>query len=226
MVIEIESQYAGSTMRPLIPVLACICLAKFASAQADEFQRNHITVGTCPGTGPAIPLGNAANYVGAAPLLSVVTGYRFTRFLQADVGFHVAFGAATNRTAELTGLGQVHGGNHDYMTPLGGRYVIPSPLKLMEFSAGRGGIYRHYSKTLPLDGWYSSECCTCLSRGDWGSYGPRNASYFFGDGHNFHVGTTYEFVAASTDGQAVGYVPDVRTSDHWSNLFLEFGFRF
>jgi hypothetical protein len=222
MVIRTDPQYAGPTMRPLILVFACVSFANLALGQTDEYQQNHIA----EVTGPAIPLGNAANYVSAAPLLSVATGYRFTRFLQADVAFHVPFRAETNRTAELTGLGQVHGGNRDYMIPLGGRYVIPSPFKLMEFSAGRGGIYRHYSETRPFDGCYSSECCTYLSRGDWGNYGPRNASYFFGDGHNFHVGTTYEFVAPSTDGQAVGHVPDVRTSDHWSNLFLEFGFRF
>ena len=168
-------------------------------------------------------MGNSGNYVSAAPLLSAANGYRFTRFLQADAGFHVAFGAETNRTAELTGVGQVQGGDHDYMIPLGGRYVIRSPFKRMEFSSDSGGIYRNYSETLPLKGYYSSECYTCSSLGD---YGPHNASYFFGDGHKFHVGTTYEFIAASTDDQAVGHVPDVRTSDHWSNLFLEFGFRF
>jgi hypothetical protein len=209
-------------MRQLILVLACASFATFASAQTEECQRNHITVGI----GPAIPVGSAINYLSTAPLLSVANGYRFTRFLQADAGFHLAFGAATNRTAELTGVGQVQGGDHDDKIPLGSRYVIPSPFKRMDFSTGGGEIYRHYSETLSLNGCYSSECCTCLSRGGWGSYGPGNTSYFFGDGHHFHVGTTYEFVAASTDGQAVGHVPDVRTSDRWSNLFLEFGFRF
>jgi hypothetical protein len=210
-------------MRPLILVLACIALANLTSAQTDEFQQNHITVGTRP----TIPMGNPANYVSAAPLLSAANGYRFTRFLQADAGLHVALGAATNRTAELTGVGQVQGGDHDYVIPLGSRYVIPSPFRRMDFSAGGGEVHRHYSETLPLRGYYSSECNSCWSRGGWGDYyGPHNASYFFGGGHSFHVGTNYEFIAASTDGQAVGHVPAARTSDRWSNLFLEVGLSF
>jgi len=42
----------------------------------------------------------------------------------------------------------------------------------------------------------------------------------------FHVGTTFEFIAASTDGQTVGYLPAAHTTDGWSDLYLEIGLRF
>jgi hypothetical protein len=51
-------------------------------------------------------------------------------------------------------------------------------------------------------------------------------SYYLGAGRNFHVGTTFEYVGASTDGAAVGNVPALYTADHWSNLYLEFGLSF
>jgi hypothetical protein len=209
-------------MRKLILVLTFTCFAALAPAQTDQFQRNHVTIGI----GPAIPVGNTANYLSTAPLLSVGYGYRFTRFLQADVGFQVAFGAANNNNGELTDFGQVQGGDHEYMIPLGGRFIIPNPFKRMEFSVGGGAVYLHYSETIPSSGDFSSTCYTCSSRGGWGGYGLANASYFLGDSHTFHVGTTFEFIAASTSGQSVGNVPGIQTRDHWSNLSLEFGLSF
>jgi hypothetical protein len=131
-------------------------------------------------------------------------GYRFTRLFQADVGFQVAFGAADNQNAEVTDLGPVQGGDREYMIPLGARFIM------------------HYSETVPSNGYCSSACYSCTSRGGWGGYGVANASHYLGANHNFHVGTTFEFIAASTNGQAVGNVAAARTTDHWSNLFPEF----
>lgn len=217
MVCRVSRLYSGITMRQLILILFLTgtCFTALASAQTDELQRHHVTVGI----GPVIPVGNTGNFLSTAPLLSAGYGYRFTRS-RADVGFHVAFGAANNQNGELTYIGQVQGGDHEYTIPPGFRYNMANPFRQTGFSARGGAVY------LPLSGDYSSACYSCTSRGGWGGYGPGHASYFLGGNHTFHIGTMFEFNAPSTNGQSVGNVPGIQTRDHWSNLSLEFGLSF
>jgi hypothetical protein len=200
----------------LVPALG------LAQNQSEGFQRNNITVGV----GPAIPFGNSAKYLGTAPLFQVGYGYRFNRWFQADVGFQAAFGAANNQNAEVTDFGQIQGGDHEFMIPLGGRIFIPSPFKRFEFSAGAGTAYLHYSETVPQNGFVTNNCYSCTSRGGWGGYGLANVSYFLDEGHTFRVGTTFQVITASTNGQAVGNVPAIRTTDHWANVVFQFGMSF
>jgi hypothetical protein len=112
------------------------------------------------------------------------------------------------------------------MIPFGGRYVMPSPLTRIEFPVGGGAGHLSHSETAPANGYHTPDCYTCLSRGGWGGYGFGNTGYFFGHSQNLHVGTTFEFIAPSTDGQTVAYVPAARATDGWSNLYLEIGLRF
>jgi hypothetical protein len=100
------------------------------------------------------------------------------------------------------------------------------PLKRFEVSAGGGAMYLHYSETAPSNGYYSNNCYTCTSRGGWGGYGLANVSYFLDENHNFRVGTTLQYVSASTNGQAVGNVPALATTDHWMTLSFGFGLSF
>jgi hypothetical protein len=179
--------------------------------------------------GPAVPVGNDTAYLKTAPLFTVGYGYRFNRFLEADAGFQMAFGAAMNQNAEQTDLGVVQGGDHEFMIPLGGRVYIPTPFKRIELSAGGGGIHLHYSETIPSNtgyGYYSASCYTCTSRGGWGGYGLASARYFLDENHNFHIGTTVQFVSASTNGQSVGDIPALNTTDHWMNVMFELGLSF
>jgi hypothetical protein len=37
---------------------------------------------------------------------------------------------------------------------------------------------------------------------------------------------TVQFIAASMNGDAVGNVPALKTSDHWTNVSVEFGLSF
>src|SRR5579863_5242714 len=141
-----------------------VCAATYAQ---EDFHRNNITVGV----GPAIPVGNSTTYLSTAPFFGAGYGYRFNRWFQADAGFQVAFGAASNQNAEQTDLGPVQGGDHEYMIPLGGRIIIPTPFKRIEVSAGGGAAYLHYSETAPSNGYYQNNCYTCTSRGGWGGYG-------------------------------------------------------
>jgi hypothetical protein len=67
---------------------------------------------------------------------------------------------------------------------------------------------------------------TCTSRGGWGGYGLASANYFLDENRNLHVGTTFQFVSASTNGQSVGNIPANKTTDHWANAWVEFGLSF
>ena len=196
--------------------------AAFAQS-SEDFHRNNITAGA----GAAIPTGGDTSYLSTAPLVWVGYGYRFNRLFQADIGFEAAFGAANNQNPELTNFGAVQGGDREYMLPMGGRIYIPTRFKRMEFSAGGGAAWLHYSETAPSGyDYYSSGCYTCTSRGGWGGYGLGSASYFLDENHNFHIGTMFQFISGSTNGAAVGNVPGLKTTDHWSNLFIEFGLSF
>jgi hypothetical protein len=200
-----------------------VFLAASAWAQDNEYHRHNFTFGV----GPAIPVGNSTTYLSTAPLIDFGYGYRFNRLFQADAGFQVAFGAANNQNAELTDFGPVQGGDHEFMIPLGGRVYIPQPFKRFEVSAGGGTAYLHYSETVSSGGSdVSIGCYSCTSRGGWGGYGLGNVSYFLDEAKNFRVGTTFQFIAASTNGDAVGNVPAIKTTDHWTNILFEFGFSF
>lgn len=205
-------------------LLASALLLSFsvAFAQSGDFHRNNIVAGI----GPAIPVGSATSYLSTAPLVKIGYGYRFNQYFQADVGFQMAFGAANNRNAVETDVGPVQGGDHEYMIPLGGRFIVPQPFKRFEVSVGGGPVYLHYSETVPSNGYYSVNCYTCTSRGGWGGYGLATVNYFLDENRTFHVGTTFQFISASINGQAVGSIPANKTTDHWANLAFEFGMSF
>jgi len=206
-------------MKPV--AITCLLISSSAFAQ-DEFHHNNADFGV----GPAIPVGSTTDYLSTAPLINLGYGYRFNRWFQADAAFQIAFGAANNHP-EVTDLGLVQGGDHEYTIPLGGRVFIPQPFHRFEVSAGGGTAYLHYSESVSSEGTgYSIGCYSCTSRGGWGGYGLANVSYFLDSNHTFRVGTTVQFIAASTNGQAVGNVPAVRTTDHWTNILFEFGVGF
>jgi hypothetical protein len=209
-------------MRTMLVRCSLILIPVLALAQSEDYHRNNVTVGI----GAAMPVGSASNYLSTAPLVTVGYGYRFNRFLQADAGFQFIFGAANNVNPEQTDLGVVQGGDHEYMIPLGGRVYVPTPFKKIEVSVGGGVAHLHYSESVPSNYYYSNTCYTCTSRGGWGGYGLANARYYLDENHNFHVGATYQFISASTNGQPVGDLPANKTTDHWSNIAFEFGLSF
>ena len=204
-------------------LFGCLFLSGLGFAQDADLHHHNITFGV----GPAIPTGTTSNYLSTAPLISFGYGYRFNRLFQADAGLQMAFGAANNQNAEVTDIGPVQGGDHEFIIPLGGRVYIPQPFKRFEVSAGGGTAYLHYSETVSSgDPNYPIGCYSCTSRGGWGGYGLANVNYYLDSNRNFHVGTTAQFIAASTNGQAVGNVPALKTTDHWTNITFEFGFSF
>ncbi|MCZ2148436.1 MAG: hypothetical protein LC126_11745 [Bryobacterales bacterium] len=205
-----------------VSVIALLAAAVPAFGQSDDVRHHNFSVGL----GPAIPSGSSSNYLGTAPMVALRYGYRFTRFLQADAGLQLAWGAANNQNPVITDLGAVQGGDHEYMFPLGGRLIIPTPFERIEMSAGGGGVYLHYSETAPSNPYYQVNCYNCTSRGGWGGYGLANVSYFLDSNKTFRLGTTFQYISASTNGQAVGNVAALHTSDHWANLTFELGISF
>ena len=220
MVIGAFWLYAGLIMRKLIAFLACGYCAVTASAQDDVFQRNHITVGSCP----AILVGNRTSYFSTAPL-TLGFEYHVMRLFQLDAGFQIVVGAANNQNVETTDFGHVQASDHEYIIPRD-RYIISSRFKTMKYSAGGGAVSLRYAEPAPSSEYYYSGTYTYTSSEDWAGYGLGTASYFFGEHHILHVGTTFEFVSASTNDPAVGNGPTLNTTDHFSNLYIEFGFRF
>lgn len=211
------------TKKALCAFAAFVALTGICFAQDnEELHHYNITVGG----GAAIPTGNSTSYLSTAPLFAVGFGYRFDRWFQADAGFQAAFGAANNQNAQITDFGQVQGGDHEFMLPLGGRLYIPSKWKRFQPSVGAGTVYLHYSETVPSNVYYANNCYNCTSRGGWGGYGLGDLSYFLDDAHNFRVGTQLQYFVANTNGQAVGNIPALKTTDHWVNIVFEFGLSF
>jgi hypothetical protein len=204
-------------MRQLMLVFVCTSFAALAPAQTGEFEQNHAAVGV----EPPIRVGKADHFSTPSPL-SAEFGYSFTRVLRSDVGAEIALGGAESQNAVQTRSGPVQSGSQDRMILFGGRYMLPSPLTRIDFSAGGGG----HSETPSSTGYFSSACYTRLSRRGWGSCGPGNAGSFFGHSQNFHLGTAFEFIVAPSTAGQTGYVPAARGTDGWSNLYLEIGFRF
>ncbi|MCL4402840.1 MAG: hypothetical protein M1436_09295 [Acidobacteria bacterium] len=211
----------------------CLMASTVGFAQEDAIRHHNVSFGF----GPAMPMGTSKDYLKSAPMIGFSYGYRFNRWFQADAGFQMAFGAA-NEANDLNGvqtdMGAVQGGDHEFMIPLGGRVYLPLPLRRLEASVGGGAAYLHYSETIKggagsydyYGDYYAPTCFSCTSRGGWGGYGLGNVSYFLNEARNAHIGITWQYIAASTDGAAVGNVPAFKTTDHWSNLMFEFGLSF
>jgi len=218
-----------------LAILACL-LTYPALAQTDPDEVHHHNISF--GAGPALPVGNATNYLSSAPFIRLSYGYRFNRLFQADAGFQMAFGAANNRNAEATTFGQVQGGDHEFMFPLlGGRVYLPLHLNRVQTSLGAGAVHLHYSETASSNGGYGgygygygysggSQCYTCTARGGWGGYGLANISYYLNSDHTFRVGTTLQYVSGTTNGQAVANFPAAKTSDRWLQIAFDIGLSF
>ena len=212
-------------MARTVTLLLCGLLASSAVFAQEEIHHHNVMASV----GAAVPVGSSTDYFGSAPLLAFGYGYRFNRLFQAEAGLQFAFGAAHNQNTEITDFGPMQGGDHEFMLPLGGRIYIPQPFTRLEISAGGGGAYLHYSETIPSNsygGYYQNSCYSCTSRGGWGGYGLASVSYFLDSNHMFKVGTTVQYISASTNGSAVANIPAIQTTDHWTNVLFHFGLSF
>lgn len=204
-----------------LALLAAACVP--ASAQEDAYPHHNLTLGI----GGATPTGQIQSFMGSAPAISLGYGYRFHRYFQADAGLNILFGAAKIQDVVSTDLGYTQLKDREYMIPLGGRAIAPLMNGRLLLSGGGGVAYLRYSESLNQPSYYYSVACpTCTARGGWGYYGLADAQYFLDEDKHFRVGITTQFVHAQTNGQALGDVPALQTTDHWINVFAALGFSF
>ena len=118
-------------MRFLVAVSTCLLATSIAFGQENDIHHHNVFFDV----GAASPMGTSTDYLKTAPLISFGYGYRLNRWLRADAGLQMAFGAANNSiNAVQTNMGTAQGGDHEFMIPLGGRVYLPIPFKRIEAS--------------------------------------------------------------------------------------------
>jgi hypothetical protein len=177
--------------------------------------------------GAAQPRADLANAFGVRPLISAAYGWRFNRYLQADVGLDTVFGAAGVRAFEDTGIGYARIRDYEFFLPMGGRVILPLFRGRLLIAGGGGGAWAHYTELLhqPAD-YFHIDCLTCGSRNGWMSYALADISAFLDQGQHFRVGAVTKVYRGYTDGDPLGSLPVGRTTDRWVNIMGLFGFSF
>lgn len=186
------------------------------------YPKNHFSIGGAM----ARPRGDIGTVLEDAPALTVGYGYRFHRNFQADIGFDTAFGAAGVRDFLDTGFGYRRIRDYQFFVPFGGRAVLPLGPRF-EVTGGMGGVFMRYAELLnqPSE-YYRFDCPVCTARSGWGYYGLVSASAYLDQRKMFRFGVTGKMYRGNTDGQPLGGIPPVQTTDRWLILGAEFGFSF
>ena len=189
----------------------------------DYYPRHNFTFGT----GAALPRGDLGSALADAPGISIGYGYRFQRYLQADIGFDAVFGAAQVRQYVTTDIGDFRVGDREYSLPFGGRAIAPVFKGRLLISGGAGGVWMKYHERLSQPSSdFQIGCPICTARSGWGYYVLANASCFLDSGKHFRAGVTTREVRGHTDGEPLGGVPGFETKDRWLTITAEFGFSF
>ncbi|HEY1339737.1 MAG TPA: hypothetical protein VGF59_19630 [Bryobacteraceae bacterium] len=192
-------------------------------AGQDYYPRHNFTIGG----GVARPRGDLGVSLDDAPGFAIGYGYRFQRYLQADIGFDSVFGAASVHDFLNTGLGPLKITDREYFLPFGGRAIAPFARGRFLLSGGAGGVWMKYHERLSQPGEdLHIDCPECMARSGWGWYALANASGFLDSGRHFRVGVTARMIRGNTEGEPLGGVPPFQTKDHWLTLGGEFGFSF
>lgn len=202
-----------------IPVLVLSSLPLWA--QSGGYPHHNFTFGA----GGANPQADLSRFMQSTPGVSIGYGYRFLRFLQADAGLEVFFGAARVRDFLATSIGDFRVKDLEYFVPLGGRAIAPLAGGRLLLSGGGGGAYMRYSERVNQpSSYFRVDCPICTSRDGWGYYAQAGAEYFVG--HNLRLGVMTRAYRGHTSGESLGPVPGVRTQDQWINTMAQVGFSF
>jgi len=117
--------------------------------------------------------------------------------------------------------------DREYFVPFGARAIAPLFGGRVLISGGLGGAYMRYGERISQPSYYYRiDCPVCTSRSGWGYYGLFNVSYYVDRDQHFRVGATSRVYRGHTEGEPVGPVPPIRTTDRWIQIFGEFGFSF
>jgi len=196
-------------------VLLALALPLFAQS----YPKHNFTAGV----GGAMPGSDLEGQFSNRPDVSFGYGYRIHENFQLDAGLDVVFGAAGVRDFLETDLGYLRIRDFEYLLPLGGRIILPVSDGRVLFSVGGGAAYMRYSERLKqVSDYYQYECPYCGSRSGWGYYTLVGGSVALDRSQRFRVGVTSRLYRGNTDGDAIGYIPALRTHDTWLNVAGEF----
>ena len=163
-----------------------------------------------------------------SPLLTVGFGYRPFKYFQGDAGLDAVFSAAGVHGFQDTIIGRIKISDNEIMVPLGVRGILPIGPRVELFGGG-GAVYLHYGESVQVPGVgddSSFHCQTCRSRGGWGSYAIAGVNVAVESSHRFWVGVQSRLIHGRTNGDPLGAVPPLETTDTWINTAAVFTFRF
>ena len=181
------------------------------------------------GTGGAIPREDLTSFMDTSPFLRVGFGYRPFRYLQADVGFDSIFHAAGVHGFEDTIIGRIKIRDTEFLVPLGGRAILPLPGQRVELFGGGGAAYLNYGVSVSVPGEGSDaifHCQSCRSRDGWGYYATAGVNVAVDRSRHFWVGVESRLYHGKTNGDTLGAVPPLETTDTWINTAAVFTVRF
>lgn len=201
-------------------VLWLACSAGLAAQ--DLFPRNYIS----GGVGIGMPRGEINQIFDTRAGLTINYGYRFHRYLQADLAYDVVFGSARINDIIQTQLGPQRIRDRQHIIPFGGRGIIPLARGRVLLSGGGGLAYLRYQESISQPNVnFRLTCPACLGRGGWGGYGLVNAK-FTNRWQRIWFGVTTKVIRGRTEGEPFAGLPTARTKDHWITTFAEIGFGF
>jgi hypothetical protein len=179
------------------------------------------------GTGGAIPREDLASFMNTSPLITAGFGYRPFTYFQTDVGLDAVIHAANVLDFQDTIIGRLMIRDNAIMVPLGIRGILPIGPRVELFGGG-GAVYLHYGESVevPDAGDSGFNCRTCKSRGGWGTYAMAGVNVAVERSHRFWVGVESRLIHGKTNGDPLGAVPPLETTDTWINTAAVFTVRF
>jgi hypothetical protein len=206
-----------------------IALATSGTAQ-QSIQRSSFSIGA----GAAMPGQDLKPSMSSAFQLRFGYGYRFLRYLQADMGLNIVPQAAGVEGTIDSPVGESTVRDFEYLVPLGGRAVLPLARGRFEVYAGGGVAYLLYQEqaSVPLGVhcygacYYDIDCLTCASRSGWGQYGTLGAAVALDRQSRAWLGLNTQFFSGGTSGEALGSAPARKSRDAWTVVSLELTLRF
>ncbi len=180
------------------------------------------------GAGGAIPREDLASFMNTSGMLNIGFGYRPVKYFQADVGLIPVFHAANVRDFQDTIIGRLKIRDNEFMVPIGARGILPIGPRVEVFGGG-GAAYLYYGESVEVPGAGSDSgfrCQVCRSRGGWGYYTAAGVNIAVERSHRFWIGVESRLIHGKTNGDPLGAVPPLETTDTWVNTSAVFTVRF
>jgi hypothetical protein len=213
--------YCQGSRQGLKALVWVLLLFAVPAGAQERFPRHNITVSN----GVGLPRGEINEYFASSYLLGVSYGYRFHRYLQADVGFDTTFGAARVDRYVDSPFGYQRIRDFQHFVPFGGRGILPLANGRVLISGGGGGVWMRYREAISQPSQFVQLTCPqCLARSGAGYYALGSVK-FTNRWQRIWFGTTAKIVRGETEGLPFGGLdPFRRTKDHWLFLTFDIGF--